>query len=173
MTGPSEPSTDRPAKRQRSASRRFQPLKRHQARTLALQVLFESDLTNHPWQEIADRTVQADAVKGETADYFHLLLDGIMGDLETIDAEIARAAPQFPVMQLSPVDRSVLRIAVFELRPDSDVPTKAAINEAIELAKHYGGENSGRFINGALAAIVKVHVERSTDESAGLPAAKG
>ena len=71
----------------------------------------------------------------------------------SIDREIGLAAPAFPIEQLSPVDRNALRIAIFELRY-TDVPVKVAINEAVELAKRFGGESSGRFVNGVLGTVV-------------------
>ncbi len=83
-----------------------------------------------------------------------LLIEGIFEHKRAIDREIELAAPAFPIGQLSPVDRNTLRIAIFELRYSNDVPVKVAINEAVELAKRFGGESSGRFVNGVLGTVV-------------------
>jgi N utilization substance protein B len=87
--------------------------------------------------------------------YVERLVTGVAAERQEIDAAIAAAAPAFPVEQLPAVDRNVLRIAIYELWHERDVPVKAAINEAVELAKHFGGENSGRFVNGVLGTIVR------------------
>lgn len=126
---------------------------RRQARILALQAFFEADLTSHQLSAIIQRTMREEAVVGETEGYFRLLTAGIVDQQEQIDELIAAAAPAFPIAQLSPVDRNVLRIAVWELLHPDQVPTRAAINEAVELAKRFGGENSSRFVNGVLATI--------------------
>ncbi len=78
---------------------------------------------------------------------------GVVDNLETIDPYIAEAAPAFPIDQLASIDRAVLRIALYELLFEPEVPYKAAINEAVDIAKHYGGPNSGRFVNGVLRTI--------------------
>ncbi|MCC6674335.1 MAG: transcription antitermination factor NusB [Thermomicrobiales bacterium] len=126
---------------------------RRQGRTLALQVLYETDQTQHPWPEVLDRTIEANESSSESANYARQLVEGIFQHQRSIDREIGLAAPAFPIEQLSPVDRNALRIAIFELRY-TDVPVKVAINEAVELAKRFGGESSGRFVNGVLGTVV-------------------
>jgi N utilization substance protein B len=79
----------------------------------------------------------------------------VLGTVSHIDDMISINAPMWPVSQLSPVDRNVLRLALFELEPGSEVPPKVAINEAIELAKQFGGAASSRFVNGVLGAALK------------------
>jgi len=127
---------------------------RRQARTLALQVLYETDQTQHPWLEVLDRTIESNESNPESAAYARQLVEGIVQHQRSIDREIGLAAPAFPIEQLSPVDRNALRIAIFELRYTDDVPVKVAINEAVELAKRFGGESSGRFVNGVLGTVV-------------------
>lgn len=127
---------------------------RRQSRTLALQILYETDQTKHPWQDVLQRTIETEEPPPETAAYLRVLIDGFVQHQKAIDREIELAAPAFPIAQLSPVDRNALRIAIFELRYSTDVPVKVAINEAVELAKRFGGESSGRFVNGVLGTVV-------------------
>jgi N utilization substance protein B len=124
------------------------------ARELALQLLFEADVSGHPADEILARVRATQDPPPETFDYLSRLVRGYLANREEIDALIARSAPQFPIDQLATVDRNVLRIAVVELTTHTDVPAKSAINEAVELAKQFGGDNSGRFVNGVLGGIM-------------------
>lgn len=127
---------------------------RHQARTLALQALYEYDLTGHERDEIAARLRDDEDVPPSVRDYASTLFSGVLGDADAIDPVIAEAAPAFPVAQLAAVDRNVLRIAVYELKHQrKTVPMRVAINEAIEIAKNFGAENSGRFVHGVLGTI--------------------
>lgn len=135
-------------------ARRKKPNIRRQARTLALQLLYETDQTGHTWDEVLDRTVELEDTTADVAAYLRILIGGIFQHQRSIDREIELAAPAFPIGQLSPVDRNTLRIAIYELRYASDVPVKVAINEAVELAKRFGGESSGRFVNGVLGTVV-------------------
>jgi N utilization substance protein B len=134
--------------------RRKKPNIRRQARTLALQILYETDQTEHPWEDVLDRTIEEENATEHVAAYVRLLIRGIFEHQRSIDREIELAAPAFPIGQLSPVDRNTLRIAIYELRYSQDVPVKVAINEAVELAKLFGGESSGRFVNGVLGTVV-------------------
>lgn len=83
------------------------------------------------------------------------LVEGVMAELPAIDAYIIRYATEWPLEQITIVDRNILRIGVYELVYDQDIPAKVAINEAIEIAKTFGGESSGKFVNGVLGAIYK------------------
>lgn len=83
------------------------------------------------------------------------LVDGVLKHQKDIDATITKYAPAWPLPQITIVDRNILRIGVFELKHSDTVPSKVAINEAIELAKTFGGESSGKFVNGVLGAIFK------------------
>lgn len=127
---------------------------RHQARILALQTLYEHDLTDHTLEELGDRVRDDDDAPPIVRDYAGTLIDGVNRHLETVDGYIGDAAPAFPVAQLAVVDRNVLRIAVYELMNQrKTVPVRVAINEAIELAKDFGGDNSGKFVHGVLGTI--------------------
>ncbi|MCC6944736.1 MAG: transcription antitermination factor NusB [Thermomicrobiales bacterium] len=129
--------------------------KRHEARALALQVLYESDLTEHGWEAILSRAESDDLLTPELADYARRLVTGVMTNRISIDATIRKAAPAFPIKQLSAMDRNLRRLAIYELTYEPDVPTRVAINEAVELAKRYGGDNSSRFINGVTGTVAE------------------
>jgi N utilization substance protein B len=152
MSEPEEANDERPAPKK--SSRQKKPNARRQARTLALQVLYETDQTEHDWHEVLERTVEVETPSNDSDAYLRLLIDGILRHQKAIDREIELAAPAFPIGQLSPVDRNALRIAIFELRYAKDVPVKVAINEAVELAKRFGGDSSSRFVNGVLGTVV-------------------
>jgi ADP-ribose pyrophosphatase YjhB (NUDIX family) len=94
------------------------------------------------------------------------LLDGIIGKQSELDQIITKAAPEWPIDRISPVDRNILRLGLYELlfADRKEVPAKVAINEAIELAKQFGGENSSRFVNGVLGAVYKEIGEPGKDE---------
>jgi N utilization substance protein B len=127
---------------------------RHQARILALQALYEYDLTGHERDDLAARLRDDEDVPPSVRDYASTLFNGVLRDLGEIDAVIGEAAPAFPVAQLAAVDRNVLRIAIYELKHQrKTVPLRVAINEAIEIAKNFGAENSGRFIHGVLGTV--------------------
>ena len=129
---------------------------RHQSRILALQSLYEYDLTEHTADELVDRLRNDDDAPPSVRDYAGTILAGTFRHQETIDEHIGEAAPAFPVAQMAVIDRNVLRIAVYELMHQrKTVPVRVAINEAIEIAKNYGGENSGRFVHGVLGTISK------------------
>ncbi len=122
---------------------------------MALQVLYESDIAGHPAQEVLTRYLEDMSVPQPVRRYVERLVTGFIESQERIDGEIGVAAPAFPIEQLPAVDRNILRIAIYELMDESDVPLKAAINEAVELAKRFGGENSSRFVNGVLGTIAE------------------
>ncbi len=126
---------------------------RHQARTLALQILYEVDVAQHPAAEVLSRYMEDLSLPQPVRRYIERLITGVEADQEKIDSQIAAAAPAFPVSQLPVVDRNILRIAIYELMNERDVPLKAAINEAVELAKRFGGEKSRAFVNGVLGTI--------------------
>ena len=137
---------------------------RRRAREAAMQVLFELDQTDHPLDVVlADRIRDAppdEQLAGPYEDFARRLAIGAWQHRDDLDARIAVAAPQWPLPQLPAVERAVLRLAIFELCFDNETPPRAAINEAVDLAKVYGGENSGRFVNGVLGSIAS-QVDRS------------
>ncbi len=137
------------------SGRRGRGFENRQARTLALQILFEGDLTDHALGDVTRRYTEDLSIPQLVRRYLERLVTGVAEHREAIDAEIAAAAPAFPVSHLPAVDRNILRVAIYELRHEPDVPLKAAINEAVELAKAFGGDNSSRFVNGVLGTIAR------------------
>ncbi len=142
---------------------------RHLSRSIVLQTLFEWDLNDVERNEIGsvlDRNVSEFAPNKADAPYMEKLLDGIIGKQSELDQIITKAAPEWPIERISPVDRNILRLGLFELlfADRKEVPAKVAINEAIELAKQFGGDNSSRFVNGVLGAVYKEIGEPGKDE---------
>jgi N utilization substance protein B len=93
-------------------------------------------------------------VAEEAANFARQLVRGVVGNLEKLDDIISSNAPSWPMDQMAKIDKNILRLAIFEILFNNDVPVKAAINEAIELAKSFGSESSSRFVNGVLGTIV-------------------
>lgn len=134
---------------------------RHLARSTVLQTLFEWDFNGRrptdDLEAILERDVAEFAPGMTDLHFMKELLRSIVGKLKDIDLIIEKAAPDWPLDKISIVDRNILRIGLYELlfADKSEVPEKVAINEAIELAKTYGGENSGKFVNGVLGSVYK------------------
>ncbi len=127
----------------------------HKARSLALQVLYEIDVTGHEWHMSIATHAEATAASHRVIEMANTVVQGVMASMSRVDELIEINAPMWPIGQLSPVDRNVLRLALFEMLPGSDVPPKVAINEAVELAKEFGGAASSRFVNGVLGAALE------------------
>lgn len=133
---------------------------RHLSRSIVLQTLFEWDLNGVAKNGLADvlkRNVDEFAKGSSDTPFMERLLDGVLQKQKELDLVIEKAAPEWPIDRISPVDRNILRLGLYELlfADRAEVPAKVAINEAIELAKQFGGENSSRFINGVLGAVYK------------------
>lgn len=133
---------------------------RHLARSIVLQSLYEWDFNKDKKLEVGkvlQRNVKEFGAEVEESDFINRLAKGVLKHQPQIDKIIEKSAPEWPLEQITVVDRNVLRIGIFELLfgDKKEVPPKVAINEAIELAKNYGGESSGRFINGVLGTIYR------------------
>ncbi len=131
---------------------------RHLARTVAMQSLYERDFHDGKVEDmitLTERNLEEFAPGLDDKGFAMELVDGVLKQQKEIDATITKYAPAWPLPQITIVDRNILRIGVFELKHSENVPSKVAINEAIELAKTYGGESSGKFVNGVLGAIFK------------------
>lgn len=129
---------------------------RHLARTIALQTLFEWDFKEKKKEqidEIIKYNFDAFAPEFDDHNFTEKLVKGVVDNIEEIDNYIATYAPQWPIEQITNVDRNILRVGIFELIFDQNIPAKVAINEAIEIGKTFGGESSGTFINGVLGSI--------------------
>jgi N utilization substance protein B len=127
----------------------------HRARVLALQVLYEIDVSRHDWRSSLATHAEATEATDHVIEMATTVVEGVLASMSHIDELISINAPMWPVDQLSPVDRNVLRLAIFELLPGSDIPPKVAINEAVELAKEFGGAASSRFVNGVLGTALE------------------
>lgn len=140
---------------------------RQLARRLAVQALFEVDSAGHRPGDVVDARLAnpepsesgddpAVAVSDETNTFLRFLVSGVVANRETLDAIISRYAPEWPVNQLAIIDRNVLRLALFELGSRRvQTPPKVVINEAVELAKQFGSDNSPRFVNGVLGSALE------------------
>lgn len=127
---------------------------RHRARMAALQALYESDTTGHPLALVIEQRL-GEAQLPEVGEQFARELVQRVGEhQEQIDLLIGSYAPDWPVDQIAAIDRNILRIAILEILMREDTPTKVAINEAVELAKQFGSDSSGRFVNGVLGSLV-------------------
>ncbi len=127
---------------------------RHRARIVALQALFEIDCAGHNPTMVIQRRLEDSGLPESGVRFAQELVQGVNTHQERLDTLIGRYAPEWPVDQIAIIDRNVLRIAIYELLLRNDTPTKVAINEAVELAKEFGSESSGRFINGVLGSLV-------------------
>lgn len=134
---------------------------RHLARSIAMQSLFEWDFYGKKPEMLKEVVERNKKEFGPGLDeeypFIDRLIEGTTTNLKKIDEIIEKAAPEWPIEQITAVDRAVLRIGLYELLfgPREEVPPKVAINEAIELAKSFGGESSGKFVNGVLGTVYR------------------
>lgn len=153
---------------------------RHFSRSIALQTLYEWDFYNNVinkakipngdeigtdkyFQALLARNIKEMAAGAQDTDFIAELANGARARKEEIDKIIAIATPDWPINQITAVDRNVLRLGIYELYygDQKEVPPKVAINEAIELAKTFGGDSSGKFVNGVLGTIYKTLLEKN------------
>ena len=132
---------------------------RHLARSTVLQTLYEWDFGDKKIspEEILKRDFSEFAVGATTDSFMENLLKGVLGKVKDLDEIIGETAPEWPIDKIAVLDRNILRIGLYELlfADREQVPAKVAINEAIELAKKFGGETSSKFVNGVLGAVYK------------------
>ncbi len=129
---------------------------------MAMQTLFAWDFRGYHNNELAEiaSTIRHEFAPGlEDDSFMNSVLRGVLGHISDINGLITRFAPQWPLEQITRVDRNVLRVGIFELKFARDIPSKVAINEAVELAKTFGGESSSRFVNGVLGSVYAEMVE--------------
>ncbi len=127
---------------------------RRKGRTITLQALYEIDAAGHDPEVTLERLLEETPLPEAAQGFARNLLRGILSHHQEIDRAVQKAAPTWPVDQMARVDLNILRLAIFEILFDNEVPLKVAINEAIELAKTFGSDNSPKFVNGVLGAIV-------------------
>jgi len=126
---------------------------RRKARGLALKALYEIDSVGHEMEETLTYLLAEAGLSEENAAFTRELVSGVIHNKQKIDDNIQHFAPAWPVEQIPVVDRNILRLAIFEILLDNKVPVKVAINEAVELAKRFGGDNSSKFVNGVLGSV--------------------
>lgn len=164
--GQAGPNSSSPKHKPGDALHQQQIQQRQLARQLAVQVLFEVDSVGHKPGDVVDARLANPlpseagddpqvAVGGEASEYLRWLVSGVTVNRTELDRIIAKYAPEWPVDQLAIIDRNVLRLALFEIGSHTaDTPPKVVINEAVELAKRFGSDNSPRFINGVLGSAL-------------------
>jgi N utilization substance protein B len=145
---------------------------RHLSRSIVLQTLFEWDFNSYKTNESIDallRNIAEFADNSGDLEFMKSLVSGVIAKVDDLNTIINKAAPEWPIDKISTVDRNVLRMGLYELlfSDRGEVPPKVAINEAIELAKSFGGENSGKFVNGVLGAVYKEIGEPGKDQGLG------
>lgn len=126
-------------------------MNRRTAREKTIQVLFQNDVSDIDVQEAKEYVLHDE----QTDPFFERLVNGTMSHLEEIDATIKKHLEKWSFERIANVDRAILRLAVYELKYEKDIPKSVTINEAIELAKTFGGEDSNRFINGVLSKVTE------------------
>lgn len=147
-------------------------MNRHLSRTIAMQTLYEWDIRKVPAiDNIMTRNIR-EFQKDADSEYITTVIEGVIKNCAAIDGKIGQAAPEWPIEQISSIDKSILRVAVYELLHSTEVPPKVAINEAVELAKLFGSENSSKFINGVLGTIYRASERYKLEEEKDLIASK-
>lgn len=134
---------------------------RHLGRIIALQTLYEQEMR----QDAADNNFDIEAVLNRNIERYREMLDdvefirqltlGVTKQADQLDAKLQPVAPEWPIDQIARMDRLVLRIGLYELENEADVPPKVVINESVELAKAFGGDNSSKFVNGVLGTLLR------------------
>jgi N utilization substance protein B len=147
---------------------------RHLARAIAMQSLYEWDFYGGARDvvEIAERNVAEQPESFDEKDFALSIVNGVIAHRDEIDTAITTFAPDWPLPKITTVDRNVLRIGTYELLFNFDIPSKVAINEAIELAKTFGGESSGKFVNGVLGAVYRDQLAKGVNKDSDKPKEK-
>jgi N utilization substance protein B len=134
---------------------------RHLGRIIALQTLFEQDFrrasndSSFDLKAVLDRNIARYKATVDDVDFIIALVDGVTAHEQELDDELQPVAPEWPISQIARMDRMVLRMGLYELKHGKDVPPKVVINEAVELAKAFGSENSSKFVNGVLGTVLR------------------
>ncbi len=135
---------------------------RHKAREIALQVLYEIDAVGHKPEDALARILSRIEVTEDVVGFARELVNGVIQNRAQLDQNIRDFAPAWPLDQISIVDRNILRLAIYEILHDNKIPVKVAINEAVELAKTFGSNNSSRFVNGVLGSVSNLVANKKT-----------
>lgn len=144
-------------------------MNRHLSRVIIMQTLYEWDFRPHgDLAEIKKRNIDNYKEDADTS-FIDSTIDGTIKNLKETDELIVKAAPEWPIEQISAIDKTILRIAIYEILHSDDIPPKVAINEAVELGKTFGGENSSKFINGVLGTVYRQSDKYDPKEDEGKP----
>lgn len=134
---------------------------RHLGRIIALQTLYEQELRNEANDEgfsvteVLERNMARYKDMVDDVEFIEQLVKGVTEQAEALDTRLQPVAPEWPIDQIARMDRLILRIGLYELENEADVPPKVVINEAVELAKAFGGDNSSKFVNGVLGTLFR------------------
>jgi N utilization substance protein B len=126
---------------------------RTRARSLALQVLYEVDIANHPPADVFQSRLEESSLTHDLLEFARQIVFGVLPLTNHLDQLISKYAPEWPLDQVAAIDRNILRIALWEFAFSHETPIKVAINEAVELAKLFGSDSAPRFVNGVLGAL--------------------
>lgn len=143
---------------------------RHLGRIIALQTLYEQDFrrdagdTTASLEDILSRNIARYKAMVDDTEFIEQLVKGVNASEKELDEVLQPIAPEWPIDQIARMDRTILRIGLYELRHETDVPPKVVINEAVELAKGFGGENSSKFVNGVLGTFYRQQYASSDTE---------
>lgn len=128
---------------------------RTRARAIALQVLYETDLSTHLPGDVLKTRLEETTLPHDLAEFARGIIFGVLPMREVLDRVIAKYAPEWPLDQIAAIDRNILRMACWEFAVSRETPVKVAINEAVELAKLFGSDSTARFVNGVLGTLVE------------------
>lgn len=139
---------------------------RHLARSIAMQSLYEWDFNknlnkNFDLENLISRNLEEFGPGLDDHEFTRELVNGVVNNVAELDTVIEKFAPEWPIDQITRVDRNILRIGIYEIKMMPNIPSRVAINESIELAKTFGGESSGRFVNGVLGALYNEMKEKN------------
>lgn len=129
---------------------------RHLSRIIIMQTLYEWDFKNDKknLDDILERNIK-NFIEDCDREYIEKTYNGIIKNIKKIDSTIEKSAPEWPLDQIAVIDKTILRLSVYELLYNCEIPPKVVINEAVELAKSYGSESSSKFVNGVLGTLFK------------------
>jgi N utilization substance protein B len=143
---------------------------RHLGRIIALQTLYEQELrieagdVDFDVAEVLERNIQRYEGMIEDLEFIRQLVKGVLERAQALDGTLQPVAPEWPIDQIARMDRLILRIGLYELENEKGVPPKVVINEAVELAKSFGGDNSSKFVNGVLGTLLRQREEPVVDD---------
>lgn len=132
-------------------------MSRRLIRELAFRILFQVDVGHNPWRESLKRVTESSRLTENDQQFLTFLVGGTIEHLKDVDSEIRQYAQDWKLERMANTDRNILRMAICEIKYQTETPPGVVVNEAVELAKRYGDEESGKFVNGILGALVRNH----------------